>query len=155
MTVGKFTRPDIMFYRWKKRVKLVPMDVAEQEVDGSPSDEIACPGCGAELPHHARFCRMCGEHINGQHNQKEGDETIRLPVLSHARGRYSSTSKLVRYSSTSKSVNNINLNEQNARGSIPLEEKLPTTPLSEIGTCLLYTSPSPRDRQKSRMPSSA
>src|SRR5665213_517948 len=28
-----------------------------------------------------------------------------------------------------------------------------TDPLS--GTCLLYTSPSPRDRQKSRMPSSA
>ena len=25
----------------------------------------------------------------------------------------------------------------------------------EPGTCLLYTSPSPRDRQKSRMPSSA
>ena len=24
-----------------------------------------------------------------------------------------------------------------------------------FGTCLLYTSPSPRDRQKSRMPSSA
>ena len=24
-----------------------------------------------------------------------------------------------------------------------------------IGSCLLYTSPSPRDRQKSRMPSSA
>ena len=24
-----------------------------------------------------------------------------------------------------------------------------------MGTCLLYTSPSPRDRQKSRMPSSA
>ena len=27
--------------------------------------------------------------------------------------------------------------------------------LSCLGTCLLYTSPSPRDRQKSRMPSSA
>ena len=27
--------------------------------------------------------------------------------------------------------------------------------LKEIRTCLLYTSPSPRDRQKSRMPSSA
>ena len=27
--------------------------------------------------------------------------------------------------------------------------------LPESGTCLLYTSPSPRDRQKSRMPSSA
>ena len=25
----------------------------------------------------------------------------------------------------------------------------------EYGSCLLYTSPSPRDRQKSRMPSSA
>ena len=31
------------------------------------------------------------------------------------------------------------------------------SPLSEISriSCLLYTSPSPRDRQKSRMPSSA
>ena len=27
--------------------------------------------------------------------------------------------------------------------------------LVHLGTCLLYTSPSPRDRQKSRMPSSA
>ena len=27
--------------------------------------------------------------------------------------------------------------------------------LVECGVCLLYTSPSPRDRQKSRMPSSA
>ena len=27
--------------------------------------------------------------------------------------------------------------------------------LGALGTCLLYTSPSPRDRQKSRMPSSA
>ena len=26
---------------------------------------------------------------------------------------------------------------------------------TRMGTCLLYTSPSPRDRQKSRMPSSA
>ena len=25
----------------------------------------------------------------------------------------------------------------------------------KVGSCLLYTSPSPRDRQKSRMPSSA
>ena len=27
--------------------------------------------------------------------------------------------------------------------------------LCQVGNCLLYTSPSPRDRQKSRMPSSA
>ena len=32
-------------------------------------------------------------------------------------------------------------------------EKYPTE--LDTGTCLLYTSPSPRDRQKSRMPSSA
>ena len=30
-----------------------------------------------------------------------------------------------------------------------------TTARQELETCLLYTSPSPRDRQKSRMPSSA
>ena len=30
-----------------------------------------------------------------------------------------------------------------------------TTAAQETETCLLYTSPSPRDRQKSRMPSSA
>ena len=30
-----------------------------------------------------------------------------------------------------------------------------TTPVELFGPCLLYTSPSPRDRQKSRMPSSA
>ena len=29
------------------------------------------------------------------------------------------------------------------------------TPVLDLETCLLYTSPSPRDRQKSRMPSSA
>ena len=34
-------------------------------------------------------------------------------------------------------------------------EQLTTADIEECGTCLLYTSPSPRDRQKSRMPSSA
>ena len=34
-----------------------------------------------------------------------------------------------------------------------LEERLKDKP--QLITCLLYTSPSPRDRQKSRMPSSA
>ena len=31
----------------------------------------------------------------------------------------------------------------------------PTDRYGQQNTCLLYTSPSPRDRQKSRMPSSA
>ena len=33
--------------------------------------------------------------------------------------------------------------------------KLPGTIVKSLKDCLLYTSPSPRDRQKSRMPSSA
>ena len=42
---------------------------------------------------------------------------------------------------------------------IRVEEKLLLTALeasgAQVQVCLLYTSPSPRDRQKSRMPSSA
>ena len=56
------------------------------------------------------------------------------------------------------------LEEQISRGPIPLDEVLPISKqiadaleaAHEQGIiCLLYTSPSPRDRQKSRMPSSA
>ena len=36
-----------------------------------------------------------------------------------------------------------------------LEAALASATRKKHGTCLLYTSPSPRDRQKSRMPSSA
>ena len=35
------------------------------------------------------------------------------------------------------------------------EDILVGVTVQQINTCLLYTSPSPRDRQKSRMPSSA
>ena len=35
------------------------------------------------------------------------------------------------------------------------EAKQPQLSPKPVGSCLLYTSPSPRDRQKSRMPSSA
>ena len=38
---------------------------------------------------------------------------------------------------------------------ITKSDKFITFFIAEIDTCLLYTSPSPRDRQKSRMPSSA
>ena len=41
------------------------------------------------------------------------------------------------------------LNEQ------PDELKKPGQLVEALNVCLLYTSPSPRDRQKSRMPSSA
>src|SRR5665811_2470530 len=35
------------------------------------------------------------------------------------------------------------------------DEEAPALELGDVGTCLLYTSPSPRDRTRSRMPSSA
>ena len=35
------------------------------------------------------------------------------------------------------------------------EAQIDSKVLAKLGDCLLYTSPSPRDRQKSRMPSSA
>ena len=38
---------------------------------------------------------------------------------------------------------------------LKLEEEVETTPFKEFSTCLLYTSPSPRDATLSRMPSSA
>ena len=38
---------------------------------------------------------------------------------------------------------------------LKLEESLNKSSVELIKDCLLYTSPSPRDRQKSRMPSSA
>ena len=38
---------------------------------------------------------------------------------------------------------------------VTVKVKKPSVPVDCICDCLLYTSPSPRDRQKSRMPSSA
>ena len=38
---------------------------------------------------------------------------------------------------------------------VPLEIAIGGTQIYEIEGCLLYTSPSPRDRTRSRMPSSA
>ena len=51
--------------------------------------------------------------------------------------------------STEEIVNTVKRTGANIKGPIPLPTKI------ERYTCLLYTSPSPRDRQKSRMPSSA
>ena len=43
----------------------------------------------------------------------------------------------------------------NGSGKSTLAYTLLAHPKYEVTSCLLYTSPSPRDRQKSRMPSSA
>ena len=47
--------------------------------------------------------------------------------------------------------------DQNVRGALTLPNSLgkKITVVAFVEGCLLYTSPSPRDRQKSRMPSSA
>ena len=42
-----------------------------------------------------------------------------------------------------------------SRKAIALQPHLPEVKIAQAWICLLYTSPSPRDRQKSRMPSSA
>ena len=62
--------------------------------------------------------------------------------------------------SASKDPNSFTFNSEN--GVFPDEEIfdgvthiLSCIPPDKNGNCLLYTSPSPRDRQKSRMPSSA
>ena len=46
-------------------------------------------------------------------------------------------------------------NRSNGRQSIAKAFSTEAEALEYVDTCLLYTSPSPRDRQKSRMPSSA
>ena len=45
--------------------------------------------------------------------------------------------------------------EGNSKMSLRLIDWFVTNYAKQYNTCLLYTSPSPRDRQKSRMPSSA
>ena len=58
--------------------------------------------------------------------------------------------------STEEIVNTVKRTGANIKGPIPLPTKIERfTVLRSPHICLLYTSPSPRDRQKSRMPSSA
>ena len=54
-------------------------------------------------------------------------------------------------------VKNVTINEPQFQGHFPERPLMPGVLIVEsmAQVCLLYTSPSPRDRQKSRMPSSA
>ena len=47
------------------------------------------------------------------------------------------------------------LHDKNIISSIIKKAKVENENIIEIGPCLLYTSPSPRDKRQSRMPSSA
>ena len=58
--------------------------------------------------------------------------------------------------STEEIVNTAKRTGAQVKGPIPLPTRIERyTVLRSPHICLLYTSPSPRDRQKSRMPSSA
>ena len=46
-------------------------------------------------------------------------------------------------------------NQCHSRRGLICHWKISTSQCEEVGTCLLYTSPSPRDKRQSRMPSSA
>ena len=57
--------------------------------------------------------------------------------------------------STSKLITNPVSSQGSSQGSAMGQSANPISRGAQSGNCLLYTSPSPRDRQKSRMPSSA
>ena len=50
-------------------------------------------------------------------------------------------------------IKNLHVAPDQAESQKPLQQVPP--PINTVDTCLLYTSPSPRDRTRSRMPSSA
>ena len=61
--------------------------------------------------------------------------------------------KVARINTLTELVNNEDFNTQTDIAALPITE--PGRPVLPIHVCLLYTSPSPRDKRQSRMPSSA
>ena len=63
----------------------------------------------------------------------------------------------IRYDVVSCFLRSIKMKPQPNRrtGAVPAAAAVAGGALDRVTVCLLYTSPSPRDRQKSRMPSSA
>ena len=51
-------------------------------------------------------------------------------------------------------IGHVDVNLNNNKGRVK-GEIIMTSSIDQVSTCLLYTSPSPRDRTRSRMPSSA
>ena len=73
----------------------------------------------------------------------------------HVAGYNANENKIILRDSTNDDEFSIVADEQlraAARGDVP---GMCQVTVEKSNTCLLYTSPSPRDRQKSRMPSSA
>ena len=92
-----------------------------------------CPGFAVDVEDNAPFCNICGVNLSGA--KDVGPSEVETPV-SKSEGKPAPTSAppLVKTKSSFY---------------------LPALQFLIAVACLLYTSPSPRDRQKSRMPSSA
>ena len=78
-----------------KRLKLISMKMTEPIEDGSSDTKIVFHDCGAKLPPQALCCPICSKSIDGQHDQEEADDTIRLPVLSRTQTSPASSSRPV------------------------------------------------------------
>ena len=92
--------------------------------------------------------------LNIARNEKNKDDLIEQPVadfifITSVKADLNLLSSLLLEKEFSSLKNNIRALEiSNLKSSAQVDNYL-------LKTCLLYTSPSPRDRQKSRMPSSA
>ena len=91
-----------------------------------------CANCGTQLSATAKFCPECAHPVTG------GVVTQRRFASPETYTPKHLAEKIL----TSKSA-------------LEGERKQVTVLFADLKGCLLYTSPSPRDRQKSRMPSSA
>ena len=74
------------------------------------------------------------KRLEGMHNGKLGNTHLALAQYDDAEGHFERSLRIAR-----------------ERKDVLLE----AITLGQLGDCLLYTSPSPRDRTRSRMPSSA
>ena len=130
----------------------------------------ACPFCRAQTLPGDSICYSCGRVISGASgmNQRVRGEFRRESTRKARSGRapkkHQTDSTKIRRRRKKSKLNQLGLIAliafifftPDAREYV-LEKwaELETFIMEGIAPCLLYTSPSPRDRQKSRMPSSA
>ena len=75
-----------------------------------------------------------------------------------ANGKFDATSLYKRFPKSYKEIQELQTQQAhlvNAGASAPSAQIIQSIQSGDLKTCLLYTSPSPRDRTRSRMPSSA
>ena len=91
-------------------------------------------------------------HVFFVNSGSEAIDTSLKMVMAYHRAR--GEAHRVRYVSRERAYHGVNIGGVSLAGMVKNRETFPHV-MPNVVTCLLYTSPSPRDRQKSRMPSSA